>query len=159
MTGKIALVGAAASGKDYLRKRFMNRGFVYGVSHTTRPPREGEVDGVDYYFVDDYEFTEMIGQDKFAEWQEFNGWKYGLYRPEFERCDVMILNAEAVDLLEPEYRDRLFVIYIAVEEKVRRERLVKRADKDDSIERRINADNEQFGNFSNFDCIITNDKF
>jgi len=159
MTGKIALVGAAASGKDYLRKRFMNRGFVYGVSHTTRPPREGEVDGVDYYFVDDYEFTEMIGQDKFAEWQEFNGWKYGLFKPEFERCDVMILNAEAVDLLEPEYRDRLFVIYIDVEEKVRRERLELRKDKDDSIERRINADNEQFGNFSNFDCIITNEKF
>ena len=159
MTGKIALVGAAASGKDYLRKRFMNRGFVYGVSHTTRPPREGEVNGVDYYFVSDYEFIEMIGQDKFAEWQEFNGWKYGLFKPEFERCDVMILNAEAVDLLEPEYRDRLFVIYIDVDEEVRRERLVSRNDKDDSIDRRINADNEQFGNFSNFDCIITNDKF
>lgn len=159
MTGKIALVGAAASGKDYLRKRFMNRGFVYGVSHTTRPPREGEVNGVDYYFVDDYKFVEMIGQDKFAEWQEFNGWKYGLFKPEFERCDVMILNAEAVDLLEPEYRDRLFVIYIDVDEEVRRERLVSRNDKDDSIDRRINADNEQFGNFSNFDCIITNDKF
>ncbi len=159
MTGKIALVGAAASGKDYLRKRFMNRGFVYGVSHTTRPPREGEVNGVDYYFVSDYKFIEMIGQDKFAEWQEFNGWKYGLFKPEFERCDVMILNAEAVDLLEPEYRDRLFVIYIDVDEKVRRERLVSRNDKDDSIDRRINADNEQFGNFSNFDCIITNDKF
>lgn len=159
MTGKIALVGAAASGKDYLRKRFMNRGFVYGVSHTTRSPREGEVNGVDYYFVSDYEFIEMIGQDKFAEWQEFNGWKYGLFKPEFERCDVMILNAEAVDLLEPEYRDRLFVIYIDVDEKVRRERLVSRNDKDDSIDRRINADNEQFGNFSNFDCIITNDKF
>jgi|TARA_B110000908_G_C10259605_1_gene458188 guanylate kinase len=159
MTGKIALVGAAASGKDYLRKRFMNRGFVYGVSHTTRPPREGEVNGVDYYFVSDYKFIEMIGQDKFAEWQEFNGWKYGLFKPEFERCDVMILNAEAVDLLEPEYRDRLFVIYIDVDEEVRRERLVSRNDKDDSIDRRINADNEQFGNFSNFDCIITNDKF
>lgn len=159
MTGKIALVGAAASGKDYLRKRFMNRGFVYGVSHTTRPPREGEVNGVDYYFVDDYKFVEMIGQDKFAEWQEFNGWKYGLFKPEFERCDVMILNAEAVDLLEPEYRDRLFVIYIDVDEEVRRERLVSRNDKDDSIDRRINADNEQFRNFSNFDCIITNDKF
>ena len=159
MTGKIALVGAAASGKDYLRKRFMNRGFVYGVSHTTRPPREGEVNGVDYYFVSDYKFIEMIGQDKFAEWQEFNGWKYGLFKPEFERCDVMILNAEAVDLLEPEYRDRLFVIYIDVDERVRRERLVSRNDKDDSIDRRINADNEQFGNFSNFDCIITNDKF
>jgi guanylate kinase len=159
MTGKIALVGAAASGKDYLRKRFMNRGFVYGVSHTTRPPREGEVNGVDYYFVSDYKFIEMIGQDEFAEWQEFNGWKYGLFKPEFERCDVMILNAEAVDLLEPEYRDRLFVIYIDVDEEVRRERLVSRNDKDDSIDRRINADNEQFGNFSNFDCIITNDKF
>lgn len=159
MTGKIALVGAAASGKDYLRKRFMDRGFVYGVSSTTRPPRDGEVHGKDYYYLTQEEFDSGIKNGLFAEWQEFNGWKYGLMKPEFERCDVMILNAEAVDLLEPEYRDRVFVIYIDIDEKIRRERLVSRNDKDDSIDRRINADNEQFRNFSNFDCIITNDKF
>lgn len=159
MTGKIAIVGAAASGKDYLRKRFMDRNFVYGVSCTTRPPREGEVHGKDYYYLTQEEFDAGIENGLFVEWQEFNGWKYGLTKPEFERCDVMILNAEAVDLLHEDYRSRLFVIYIDIPESVRRERLGLRNDKDDSIERRILADNEQFRNFSNFDCIITNEKF
>jgi len=158
MSGKIALVGAGASGKDFLRSKFQDRGFKYGVSHTTRPMREGEKEGVDYYFVSDYEFIEMIGQDKFVEWQEFNNWKYGLFKPEFERCDIMILNAEAVDLLEPEYRERLFVIYTDIDEQVRLDRLNARGDFDNP-ERRILEDKKQFRNFSNFDCKITNEDF
>ncbi len=159
MTGKIAIVGAGASGKDYLRKRFMNRGFVYGVSCTTRPPRVGEVHGEDYYFLSNEEFDAGIENGLFVEYQSFKDWRYGLMKPEFERCDVMILNAEAVDLLDKEYRDRLFVIYLEISEETRRTRLNVRDDKDDTIERRIQADNEQFGNFSNYDCIITNENF
>jgi guanylate kinase len=159
MTGKIAIVGAAATGKDYLRKRMMDRGMVYGVSCTTRKPREGEIDGKDYNFITDEEFDILIGLNSFAEWQEFNGWKYGLTKDEFERCDVMILNAEAVTLLEPAYRNRVFVIYLDIPQKVRRERLGQRNDKNDSVERRISADIEQFRNFSDFDCKITNENF
>ena len=47
---KIILVGKGASGKDHLRKILEGRGFTYGISYTTRPPREGEIDGQDYYF-------------------------------------------------------------------------------------------------------------
>ena len=159
MNGKIAIVGAAATGKDYLRKRMMDRGMVYGVSCTTRLPREGEVHGKDYYYITVEEFDAKIESGEFAEWQEFNGWKYGLTKDEFERCDVMILNAEAVTLLEQEYRDRVFVIYLDIPESIRRERLGVRDDKNDSTDRRINADNEQFRNFLDFDCKITNENF
>ena len=159
MNGKIAIVGAAATGKDYLRKRMMDRGMVYGVSCTTRLPREGEVHGKDYYYITVEEFDAKIESGEFAEWQEFNGWKYGLTKDEFERCDVMILNAEAVTLLEQEYRDRVFVIYLDIPESIRRERLGVRDDKNDSTDRRINADNEQFRNFFDFDCKITNENF
>ena len=71
----------------------------------------------------------------------------------------MILNAEAVELLDDVYRNRLFVIYLDIPEETRRARLYQRNDKDDTIERRIQADNEQFGNFLNYDCIITNQNF
>lgn len=159
MTGKLAIVGPGASGKDYLRKRFMNRSFTFGVSCTTRKPRNGEVHGQDYYYLTEEEFDAGIKNGLFVEWQEFNGWKYGLTKPEFERCDVMILNAEAVDLLSDEYRNRLFVIYLNIDEETRKSRLETRNDQDDSIDRRIKADNDQFRNFSNFDCIITNNNF
>jgi hypothetical protein len=49
---RIILCGKAASGKDHLRKILEGRGFKYGVSYTTRPPRQGEIDGKDYLFVD-----------------------------------------------------------------------------------------------------------
>lgn len=159
MNGKIAIVGAAATGKDYLRKRMMDRGMVYGVSCTTRFPREGEVHGKDYYYLTPEEFESKIERGEFVEWQDFNGWKYGLTKDEFERCDVMILNAEAVTLLDAEYRNRLFVIYLDIAEDIRRERLGVRNDKNDSTDRRIIADNEQFRNFSDFDCKITNQDF
>ena len=159
MNGKIAIVGAAAPGKYYLRKRMMVRGMVYGVSCTTRLPREGEVHGKDYYYLTPEEFESKIERGEFVEWQDFNGWKYGLTKDEFERCDVMILNAEAVTLLNAEYRNRLFVIYLDIAEETRRERLGVRDDKNDSTDRRIIADNEQFRNFSDFDCKITNENF
>ena len=158
MHSKIALVGAGASGKDFLRSKFQDRGFVYGVSHTTRPPRNGEENGVDYYYITDAKFKDSVEKGEFVEWQEFNNWKYGLMKPEFERCDIMILNAEAVDLLEPEYRDRLFVIYTDIDRQVRLDRLNARGDFDNP-ERRIAEDDKQFRNFSNFDCKITNEDF
>jgi guanylate kinase len=159
MSAKIAIVGPAATGKDYLRKRMMDRGFVYGVSCTTRLPREGEAHGKDYYYLTPEEFESKIERGEFAEWQDFNGWKYGLTKDEFEKCDVMILNAEAVNLLEPEYRNKLFIIYLDIAEETRRERLGVRADKNDEIDRRIMADNDQFRNFFDFDCRITNENF
>ena len=97
--------------------------------------------------------------NEFVEYQKFNGWYYGITKEEFERCDVMILNAEAVDLLTEEYRDRCFVTYIDIPIEVRRSRIVERNDPDDNFERRIQADEDQFRNFSDFDCRITNHNF
>ena len=46
---KIILVGKAASGKDFLKHRLHKKGFTIGVSHTTRLPRNSEIDGEDYH--------------------------------------------------------------------------------------------------------------
>ena len=50
------------------------------VSATTRPPRAGEVNGREYFFVDDAEFTRLIEQDELLEWAEFAGNRYGTPR-------------------------------------------------------------------------------
>jgi dephospho-CoA kinase len=71
----------------------------------------------------------------------------------------MILNAEAVELLNEEYRGRCFVTYIDIPIDVRRSRIIERNDPDDNFERRIQADEDQFRNFSDFDCRITNHNF
>jgi dephospho-CoA kinase len=94
-----------------------------------------------------------------VEYQKFNGWYYGITKEEFERCDIMILNAEAIELLSEEYRNRCFVTYIDIPIEVRRSRIIERNDPDDNFERRIQADEEQFRNFLDFDCRITNHNF
>ena len=158
MHSKIVLVGPGASGKDFLRKKFQTRGFKFGVSCTTRPIREEEEEGVDYYYLSDQEFKDQIESGKMLEYQEFNNWYYGISKDEFEACDVLILNAEAVEKLPEEYRNRCFVIYTDIDHDIRLERLRSRKDFDNP-ERRIMEDEKQFRNFSDYDCRITNEDF
>lgn len=57
----------------------------YSVSATTRPPRPGERDGVDYYFLSDAEFDRRIEAGDFLEWAHYGGYRYGTLRSEVDR--------------------------------------------------------------------------
>jgi guanylate kinase len=159
MANKIVLVGKAASGKDYLRTRLMDRGLRYGVSHTSRDPRPGEVDGKDYWFVTEGEFKEIVDRNEMVEHQVFNGWYYGIAQWIFEEADIMIMNAEAVKLLPKSIRNVCTVIYLDIPLKVRESRLMERGDIQDPMKRRLKADENQFAGFNNYDIRITNPDF
>ena len=76
----IVLSGPSGVGKGTIRKAMFekeNHNFSYSISMTTRKPREGEVDGVDYYFVSKEEFIKRIEEGKFLEHAEFVGNYYG----------------------------------------------------------------------------------
>lgn len=156
---KIILVGKAASGKDFLKSKMERKGFRTGVSHTTRPARPGEVDGVDYHFIDDVKFIEMIGQEQFIEYMEFNGWFYGQTEEDFNASDIMIMSKDGLDMLPKVYRDQCIVIYLDVPMTERLKRLSSRDDKNDSIERRITTDEAQFRGFTDYEIRITNPDF
>ena len=153
---KIIIVGPGGSGKDYLRRIMVDRGFTYGVSHTSRSPREGEEEGKDYY-VRDIKFFED-NQDMFAELQTFNGWKYGISKNEFEEKDIFILSPAGLRSISKEIREKSFVIYVNPGSEIRLERLHARNDADD-VERRYIADIRDFFNFSDYDIMITNEDF
>lgn len=159
MANKIVLVGKAASGKDHLRKRLMDKGLNYGVSHTTRPPRVGEVDGQDYHFVTEEEFLSIIDQGDMVEYQQFIGWYYGMAKWEWDKADVIILNADALEQLAPEIRKECTVIYLDIPLEVREQRMLERNDTDDNYKRRLQADEEQYKDFNNYDIKITNPDF
>ena len=76
------LSGPSGSGKSTLirdvRKRIDN--LAYSISHTTRSPRLKEKDGVDYYFVDNTTFGDMIEKDAFLEWAQVYDDYYGTSR-------------------------------------------------------------------------------
>lgn len=156
---KIVLVGKAASGKDHMRKRLMDSGMNYGVSHTTRKPREGEVHGKDYYYVTEEEFLSLVDQGQMVEYQHFAGWYYGMTIENWKDADVVILNREALDMLAPEYRNECIVIYLDIPIEVREQRMLERNDTQDSHLRRLAADEEQFKGFENYDIRITNPDF
>ena len=159
MANKLILVGKAASGKDHLRKRLMDKGLNYGISHTTRPPRDGEVDGQDYHFVTEEEFLSIIDQGDMVEYQQFIGWYYGMAVWEWNKADVIILNAEALEQLSPEVRKECTVIYLDIPLEVREQRMLERNDTDDNYKRRLKADEEQYKDFNNYDIKITNPDF
>ena len=159
MANKIVLVGKAASGKDYLRKRLMDKGLNYGVSHTTRPPRNGEVNGKDYHYVTEEEFLNIVNANGMVEYQKFAGWYYGMADFEWEQADIVILNVEALDQLSEDTRNECTVIYLDIPIDVREYRMLERNDTDDSHLRRLAADEEQFKGFKNYDIRITNPDF
>ncbi len=84
----LVLVGPAGAGKTTLAHLVQNRApgrRAFSVSHTTRPPRPTEADGVDYYFVDRPTFEALRDRGGFAEWAEVHGNLYGTSRTEIAR--------------------------------------------------------------------------
>jgi guanylate kinase len=156
---KIALVGKAASGKDYLKAKLIKRGMEFGISTTTRPPREGEIDGVDYHFITEDQFLRHIAYENIVFYQKFNGHYYGITQQEFQSCDAVILNAEVLSKMPEEVRYSLFVIYLNIDDATRMRRMKERGFSDVEITERIYADNKQYEEFSNYDMMITNPNF
>lgn len=156
---RIILVGRAASGKDFIRKKLEGQGFKYAVSYTTRPPRPGEVDGKDYIFLTPATAQDMIDRGDFYEWVIFNSWVYGTTTEQFYNDDVFIMTPSGLAHLSDEDRKRSFVIYIDIAEEIRRQRMLERNMPGDSVERRIEADRKDFENFTNYDIRITNHDF
>ena len=156
---KLILVGKAAAGKDFLKTRLSKKGFKAGVSHTTRAPRENEVDGKDYYFISVDKFEAMIASGAFIEYMEFNGWYYGQTEEDFNQSDIMIMSKDGLDILPKKYRDQCMVIYLNPSRITRVQRLEYRNDPNDSIVRRMNTDDEQFKDFRDYDLKVRNDDF
>ena len=157
---KIILVGKAAAGKDHMRKILQGRGFKYGVSYTTRPKREREIDGEDYYFIEESEFKEGIENNIWYEWVEFNGWFYGTTVKQFnEECNLFIMTPKGISHINSVDRKKCTIIYLDMSDMVRAARLSERGDNNDSIERRMYHDDIDFKDFTDYDLIINNSNF
>lgn len=89
----VALFGKSGAGKDTILNLMLKSApgvFNKIVSCTTRPPRNGEVDGVDYHFITREEFAAGVMKDEFIEALEFNGWFYG--------AQITSLNREKINI-------------------------------------------------------------
>ena len=152
---RIILVGKGGSRKDWIRRKFESRGFKYAVSCTTRPMRDGEIDGVDYYFISRLQFTSMIEDHLLYSWNSYKDgeWFYGTSKEEFYSSDIFIMTPDGINQLKQEDRQSSFVIYIDVNEATRKSRLETRIDAD-VVKRRLESDEKDFSTFTNYDLMI-----
>ena len=96
----LTLTGPSCSGKSTLEKMLKTAGFENVISTTTRPKREGEIDGMSYYFIDREAFKANQAAGCYIETVEFNGNFYGVSAQEVER--VFANNKPVVVVVEPE---------------------------------------------------------
>lgn len=82
----LLLSGASGTGKTTVRDRLLQRtsNLFFAVSCTTRPPRPGETEGADYFFVTEEQFETRVRKDDFLEYAEVHGRRYGTPRSEVE---------------------------------------------------------------------------
>ena len=112
--------GCSGVGKGTVINEFMkrNKDFILSVSCTTRNPRQGEVDGVNYFFITKEQFEKNIQEDKFLEYAQFAGNYYGTkkkyIKQKFEEGFNIILEIETNGALQvKEKMPEAILIFIA----------------------------------------------
>lgn len=171
----IVLCGAGGSGKDttlnLLKQKYPN--LQTCVSHTTRPPRANEVEGREYFFIDNAEFEAMYNNGEFIETRTYQvaseeTWHYGMSEKEVtSRLEqghiIMILDLQGLLELKEYYQNSevdIHAFYINVDEDTRIQRYLKR----DNITvgmvqeaiRRLQADSRDFIGVESHATIINN---
>lgn len=153
---RVIIMGRGGSGKDYLKGFFTVK---KEVSFTTRAPRVGEIDGESYHFVDTSTFEEMIKQNKFKEYAEFNGWYYGTSNDTWNSARVFIMTPSGWKQLSAVDKRESCVLYLDIDRLVCKKRLENRIGSADSVERRIKADDADFAGFRDHDLRIIDPEF
>ena len=154
--GKIIIVGKGGSGKDYIRKKFQDKGFKFAIPYTSRPIRNNEKNGVDYYYVTREYFSN--NSSEFYEIHEFNGWLYGHKIKDFENGELFIMTPKGIKKLKEDDRKKSVIIYLDLDRNILQERLNIRGDAD-SVKRRLDSDDLDFSEFHDFDIRITDPFF
>lgn len=167
--GKLFIVAApSGAGKSTLVNALLERepGISLSISHTTRAPRPGDVDGVQYHFVDRATFDAMVARGEFLEHAEVFGNGYGTSRGAVEP----ILAAGRDVLLEIDWQGAAQVrrampecvsIFILPPSRAELERRLRTraTDSEATIGKRLAASREEIAHAHEFDCIVVNDRF
>lgn len=158
MQRKIVLVGQGASGKDVLVNFLIERGLKKVVSYTTRPIRNNEKNGESYNFITEAEYL-MLERSNFFRYSEtYIDFHYGVSYESIKNSNLFIMTPSMVKALTKEERSEYYIIYLCIDEKIRKDRLKKRKDFDDVL-RRLKADKKDFKYFRNYDLKIRDENF
>ena len=167
--GRLFIVTApSGAGKTSLIRELLNREerLAVSISHTTRPMRKGEEDGVDYYFVSPEEFERISGQDGFLERAEVFDHLYGTSRTEVERLrseglDVILeIDWQGAQLVRQKMPEAVGIFILPPSFAVLEARLRNRGTDDDSvISQRLAQARSDILHCQDFEHCVINDDF
>ena len=162
-TEKIVIVGKSGSGKDHLLRGLIKKELKYQPKITTRPKRKLEKQGIEYSFLSNQNFNKMLESNEIKVYQHFvidnSDWYYSISNQNFENNQLFIMTPHEISTLNKEDRKKCFVVYLDIDESIRRARITKRNDDNDSINRRMEADEADFKYFVEYDLKITDPDF
>lgn len=135
------------------------------VSATTRPPREGEIDGVDYHFISEEKFRDMVEKDQFYEWAEvfgnFYGTPKGYIRKGLKEGRDFLFDIDwqgTQQLYQKDQQDAVSVFILPPSLDELRRRLESRAtDSEDVIDRRMDRARAEISHWAEYDYVVVND--
>jgi len=161
----IAVSAPSGGGKTTIVKQILKKfpEIVFSVSATTRPKRESEKNGVEYYFITEAEFKQKINNDEFVEWEKFYDYYYGTFKSVVEEnvkygksvlLEVDVKGAISLKKIYPEAH----LIYItppSFEELVKRLR-ERRTESESDMKKRIERAKMELSVKDKFDYFIDN---
>lgn len=163
----IIISGPSGVGKGTVREYFMkdpSLNLSYSISMTTRKPRQGEVDGVDYLFVSREEFEKKIEEGEFLEWAEFVGNYYGTSIQQVEKLRnegknvILEIEVQGANQVKEKCPDAIsiFIIPPSMEELEKRIR-GRRSEPEEIIQQRLAKASQELKLVGNYKYVVCND--
>ena len=159
----------SGSGKTTILKPILEKlknKFGFSISATTRPPREGEKDEVDYYFITPEKMREHIANGDFLEWEEvYPGKYYGTYKAELDRIwnqgkyvifDIDVKGGVNIKNILKNQACSIFIMPPSIEELERRLRN-RNTESEETLKERLLRAEMEISLSENFDFVVCND--
>lgn len=163
----VVISGPSGVGKGTIRKALFNipdNNFCYSVSMTSRKPRQGEVDGADYFFVTREEFEQRIKENRFLEYAEFVGEYYGTptdyVETQLSKGKEVIVEIEVQGALQVREKmpEAVFVFIVPPSKQALLDRLTKRGTENSAdIQKRVDKAEREYHLAYKYDYIVVND--
>lgn len=164
--GIIFIISApSGAGKTTLCHKLLETcsGLNISVSYTTRKPRDGEIDGVHYFFVNEDVFKDMILADEFLEWAKVHGNLYGTSKIKINEIlmqgvdAVLDIDVQGGKLIRGKIPDSVMIFILPPSMKILEDRLKgRKSDSEETILERIKRAKDEIAEYKHYDYVIVN---
>ena len=161
----IIITGPSGVGKGTVVKELLdrNKDIWLSISATTRNPRVGEKDGLNYYFISDERFKDMIDKKEFLEWAQFAGNYYGTplstVNEKIEKGFIVLLEieVEGAKQIKEKFPEALSIFLLPPSKAELEKRIRNRGtEKEEAIDRRLSRADYEIASSDEFDFVLTN---